>query len=162
MQISNCYKRFLVVPYRIHVMAISQMFSTCVWQLHCKKFEPHPAMFSRCFWQFPEPWKLQDFRLENPQGKGADYIRKAHSAQTMFGFQQGTNISLQNILLSGPFTLGHHLLHDHSYDLPMISTFRVLVFLIVHNQDCLVVSQPNGLSRSHVIKTEDLLRIEGR
>jgi hypothetical protein len=55
MQISNCYYMFLVVPYRIHVMITSQMFSTCIWQLHCKKFEPHPAMFSRCFRQFPGP-----------------------------------------------------------------------------------------------------------
>jgi hypothetical protein len=46
---------FLVVPYRIHVMITSQMFSACVWQLHCKKFEPHPAMFLRCFQQFPGP-----------------------------------------------------------------------------------------------------------
>ena len=36
--------------------------------------------------------KLQDFRLENPQGRGMDYILKAHSAQTMFGFQQRTNM----------------------------------------------------------------------
>ena len=46
---------FLVVPYGIHALITSQMFSACVHQLHCKKFEPHPAMFSRCFWQFPGP-----------------------------------------------------------------------------------------------------------
>jgi hypothetical protein len=36
--------------------------------------------------------KLQDFRLENPQGKGVDCIQKVHSTQTMFGFQQRTNM----------------------------------------------------------------------
>jgi hypothetical protein len=36
--------------------------------------------------------KLQDFRPENPQGEGVDYILKAHSAWTVFGFQQGTNM----------------------------------------------------------------------
>ena len=46
---------FLVVPYGTHALITSQMFSACVHQLHCKKFEPHPAMFSRCFRQFPGP-----------------------------------------------------------------------------------------------------------
>ena len=46
---------FLVVPYGIHALITSQMFSACIQQLHCKKFEPHPAMFSRCFQQFPGP-----------------------------------------------------------------------------------------------------------
>ena len=36
--------------------------------------------------------KLQDFRLESPQGKGADYMLKVHCAQTVFGFQQRANM----------------------------------------------------------------------
>jgi hypothetical protein len=79
-----------------------------------------------------------------------------------FNWMTHLSQSLQKILLDGPFALSHHLLHDHSYDLPTISTLRVPVLLIVCNQDCPVVSQPNGLSRSHVVRTEDLLRIEGR
>ena len=36
--------------------------------------------------------KLWDFRLENPQERGTDYILMAHCARTMFGFQQRTNM----------------------------------------------------------------------
>jgi hypothetical protein len=36
--------------------------------------------------------KLRDFRLENPQGGGMDYILKVHGAWTMFGSQQRTNM----------------------------------------------------------------------
>jgi hypothetical protein len=64
---------FLVVPYRIYVMITSQIFSACVRQLHCKKFEPHPAMFSRCFRQFPGPLAPSAYpSLVTINGRGKD------------------------------------------------------------------------------------------
>jgi hypothetical protein len=95
---------FLVVPYRIHVMITSQMFSVCVQQLRCKKFEPHPAMFSRCFWQFPGSlapseirvvrgasdrgwWKSENKSRELifPQSQGKFYaLRETHLRETRF------------------------------------------------------------------------------
>jgi hypothetical protein len=54
------------------------------------------------------------------------------------------------------------LLHNPSYNLLTISTFKVSILLIMCNQDYPVVCQPNKLGRGHVIRTENLLRIQSK
>ena len=50
-------------------------------------------MLSSVYSHVEEPLrKFQDFMLENPQGKVVDYILKVHRTQTVFCFQQRTNM----------------------------------------------------------------------